>query len=435
MPPVDPVPILQELIRFDTTNPPGSERACVDYLDELLSGAGFATERLVKDPERPILLTRLEGRGEAPPLLLYGHVDVVEADGERWTYPPFAGTVAEGAVWGRGALDMKGGVAMMVAALLGAQADDVRPRGDVLLAVLPDEEAGGEHGAVYLTEEHPDRLAGVRWAIGEFGGFPLHLSGQTFYPVQVTEKGICWLEATVRGRGGHGSIPRSGGTMARLAELLQALDRWEAPHRVTPPVRDMVEAMAASADPPLDRVFRDLLDVESKPGALEALGDSAPLFEAVLQNTATPTVVRAGSKVNVVPSEARVKIDGRPLPGVGAGELISELRQAVGEEVALGVERSEEIDGETDLELFPLLAELLREADPEARPVPLVVLGGTDGRFFRRLGIQTYGYLPLDLPEGFDFLNTIHGVDERVPVDALAFGTSILGELLQRYPG
>lgn len=435
MTPVEPASLLRELIRFDTTNPPGAERACVDHLDGLLTDAGLRTERVAKDPERPILLTRFEGRGEAPPLLLYGHVDVVAADGEGWTHPPFAGTIADGMVWGRGALDMKGGVAMMVAALLRARAAGLEPAGDVILAVLPDEEAGGAHGAVHLVEEHADRLAGVRWAIGEFGGFPLHLAGQTFYPIQVAEKGVCWLEATVRGPGGHGSFPRSGGTMARLARLLRALDEREAPHRVTPPVREMLAAMAEAADPPLDRAFADLLHPVRKAEALELLGDAGLLFEAVLQNTANPTVVRSGSKVNVVPSEATVKIDARTLPGVDAEGMVAELREAVGDEVEFRVERFDAVGGETDLTLFPLLSELMRAADAEARPVPLVLLGGTDGRYFRRLGIQTYGFLPLDLPEEFDFLSTIHGVDERVPVRSLEFGTAILGELLRRYPG
>lgn len=435
MTPVEPASLLQDLIRFDTTNPPGAERACVDFLDRLLSGAGFRTRQVAKDPERPILLTRLEGRGEAPPLLLYGHVDVVAADGNGWTHPPFSGTISDGMVWGRGALDMKGGVAMMVAALLRARAEGLEPAGDVILAVLPDEEAGGVHGAVHLVEEHADRLEGVRWAIGEFGGFPLRMAGQTFYPIQVAEKGVCWLEATVRGAGGHGSFPRSGGTMGRLARLLRALDEREAPHRVTPPVREMLAAMAEAADPPLDRAFADLAHPARKAEALELLGDAGVLFEAVLQNTANPTVVRSGDKVNVVPSEATVKIDARTLPGVDAEGMIAELREAIGDEVELKVERFDAVSGETDLTLLPLLAELTREADPEARPVPLVVLGGTDGRFFRRIGIQTYGFLPLDLPEGFDFLSTIHGVDERVPVRSLDFGTAILGELLERYPG
>lgn len=430
-----PAAVLQKLLRFDTSNPPGHERRCIDWIEGLLQAEGLETRRIARDPERPNLITRLPGKGDEPPLLFYGHVDVVPADPENWRHPPFGGVLEDGWVWGRGALDMKGGVAMLVSALIRARRQGVEPAGDILLAILVDEESGGEDGARFLTAEHPEVFEGVRWAIGEFGGFPLHLDGQKFYPIQMTEKGVCWLEARIRGHGGHGSFPRSGGTLARLGEMLLALDQRDAPHRVTPPVRAMLEAMAEAADPPLDEVFTNLLNRDRKPQALETLGKEGLLFEAVLQNTANATVVRAGDKVNVVPGEARVKIDGRTLPGQDAGDLKDELRSAVGEDVGFEVLRHDTVGGETDFSLFPLLGRLLEEADPDARPVPLVLLGGTDGRFFQRIGIQTYGFLPLNLPQDFDFLSTVHSVDERVPVSALEFGTSILERLILRYPG
>jgi len=440
----DPTELLRRLIRFDTTNPPGRERACVEWVEGLLSDAGLETRFVARDPGRPNLVARLEGDGRAPPLLLYGHVDVVPAEPDAWRHPPFEGVLEVGWVWGRGALDMKGGVAMILSAVLraarAARDRGRRPAGDVLVAVLADEEGGGDHGARFLVEEHADLFAGVRWAIGEFGGFPLRLGGATFHPVQVAEKGVCWLEATVRGPGGHGSFPRRGGTMARLGRLLETLDAWEGIHRAGPAVRRMIEGMADSVDPPLDGPLRLLLDPGREKEALAGLGPEAILLEGVLHDTANPTVVRAGSKTNVVPGEARVRIDGRTLPGSGPDELVAALRVALSEaglgEVELDVIRADAgapASGEPDLALFPLLADLLREADPEARPVPFVLLGGTDGRFFSRIGIQTYGWLPLVLPADFDFLSTVHGPDERVPVAGLEFGARALRRLLEEY--
>lgn len=429
----DPVRILRRLIRFDTTNPPGDEGPCVAWIDELLSEAGFDTRRLARDPERPNLVTRLPGAGEAPPLLLYGHVDVVTAEGQDWSHPPFGGVLEDGWVWGRGALDMKGGVAMMLAALLRARAEGLRPAGDVLLAILSDEEAGGTDGAAFLVEEHPEVFRDVRWAVGEFGGFPMYLGGQKFYPVQVSEKGVCWLEATVRGRGGHGSLPRRGSTPARLGRFLVDLEERPPPHRVVPAVETMIHAMADAAEPPLRGVLLDLLEPEAREQALEELGPAGVFLAAVLRNTANATVVRAGTKTNVVPSEARVEIDGRTLPGQTRDDLVRELAQAAGDDVEFETLRSDPGTGDPDMALFPLLSRLLRGRDPEGIPFPLVLMGGTDARHLARLGIQSYGCLPMDLPEDFRFMETVHGPDERVPAEALRFGTGFLLDLLARY--
>jgi acetylornithine deacetylase/succinyl-diaminopimelate desuccinylase-like protein len=206
----NPIALLQRLVRFDTTNPPGDESACITYIREILHGAGIATQILAQSPDRPNLLARLPGQGNAPLVLLYGHVDVVKAENQSWEYPPFEGLLADGFLWGRGTLDMKGGVAMMLSALLRARAESAPLPGDVILAILSDEEAGGDAGARFLVENHPDQFQDVQYAIGEFGGFSLQLGGRKFYPIQVAEKQICWMKATVRGPGGHGSMPWRG---------------------------------------------------------------------------------------------------------------------------------------------------------------------------------------------------------------------------------
>ncbi|MGD9144040.1 MAG: M20/M25/M40 family metallo-hydrolase, partial [Anaerolineae bacterium] len=259
-PDVGPVELLQNLIRFDTTNPPGNEAACIAYAAKVLATAGFETATLARDEARPNLITRLPGRGDAPPLLMYGHVDVVTTQHQAWTHPPFEGKVADGCVWGRGALDMKGGIAMMMAAMLRAKAAGLVPPGDVILSLVSDEEAGGLDGARYLVENQAHLFEGVRYAIGEFGGFNTRMGGQKVYPIMIAEKQACWTKATVRGQGGHGAMPVRGQAMAKLARLLQKLDRERLPVHVTPAARQMIEGIS-SALPPVQRfMMRQLLN-------------------------------------------------------------------------------------------------------------------------------------------------------------------------------
>jgi len=229
-----PAELLQRLIQFDTTNPPGNEAECINFIKSLLTEAGIETTILGQTPERPNLIAKLPGQGSASPLLLYGHVDVVTTENQQWQHPPFEGKVVDGFVWGRGALDMKGGVAMMLAAFLRAKYEDLKLPGDVILAIVSDEEAGGDFGSKYLVENHPDLFEGIRYAIGEFGGFTFYVGKQRFYPVMIAEKQICWIKATMRGPGGHGSLPVQDGAMAALSRLLERLDRHRLPVHVTP---------------------------------------------------------------------------------------------------------------------------------------------------------------------------------------------------------
>ena len=230
---MSPGELLQRLIRFDTTNPPGNEAECIDFVRGLLEEAGVDTEVYAKVPGRPNLVARLPG-GDKPPLLLQGHVDVVTTSGQNWTRPPFGGELVDGYIWGRGAVDMKGPVAMLVSAFLRAKQEGTALPGDVILALLADEEAGGDMGARFLAEEHAHLFEGVRYALSEFGGFSLEIAGRRFYPIQVAEKQICWLKAIVRGRAGHAALVNRGGTMARLGRLLRDLDRRRLPVHVTP---------------------------------------------------------------------------------------------------------------------------------------------------------------------------------------------------------
>ena len=427
-----PVELLQQLLRFDTTNPPGNERACIEFIQELLEGAGCQTETYAKDPARPNLVTRISGSGGGTPLLLYGHVDVVTTSGQQWSQPPFGGELADGFVWGRGAADMKGGVAMLISAFLRAKQEGLQPRGDLVLAIVSDEEAGGDYGARFLVEEHPDLFDGIRVAIGEFGGFSFELGGKRFYPIQIAEKQMCWLKATIRGPGGHGAMVNRDGTMARLGRFLRDLDRKRLPVHVTPVARAFVEGVAAE----LPRAQRLLMESLLKPAltdrALRLMGPTARSTEPMLRNTVNATIVHGGEKINVVPSEIELELDGRLLPGLQPEDLIAELHALGGDDVELEVIRHDPGSSEPNLELFDTLASVLRELDPEAIPVPLLQIGVTDGRFFSHLGIQTYGFLPMRLPADLPFLTLIHAADERVPAEALEFGTDGIFRVLQR---
>lgn len=432
-----PAGLLQQLIRFDTTNPPGDEAACVQYVAGLLQEAGIRYQIIAKDDARPNLLARLPGAGQAPPLLLYGHVDVVTAADQHWTHPPFSGAIADGFVWGRGALDMKGGVAMMIAACLRAKARGITPPGDVLLLVLADEEVGGRHGAGYLVNEHPHLLEGVRHAIGEVGGYTSYLNGHKYYPIQIAEKSGCGTMAVFRGPGGHGSMPLRGGAMAQLGRALQTLDRNRLPVHVTPGVRLMIEALAGPL--PADeraQVLR-LLDPAQTDATLDQLGDFGRWLEPLLHNTVNATIVQGGHKSNVVPSEVRLRLDVRILPGQDCDSVHNELRDLLGPDVELELQIMAGGKGVSpanpDMGLFATLADILRQADPDAIPVPAITPAGTDGRWFSQLGIQTYGYLPMDLPPEIEFMSALHAADERIPVSAMEFGTNAMFSLIQRF--
>lgn len=428
-----PVEILQRLIQFNTTNPPGHEAACIGYIRDLLNEAGIESTLIAKDPNRPNLIARLPGEGKASPLLLYGHVDVVTTENQPWQQPPFEGRLIDGYVWGRGALDMKGGVAMMVSAFLRANAEGLRPPGDILLAIVSDEEAGGEFGAKFLVEDHAELFKDIKYAIGEFGGFTLTVGGKRFYPIMISEKQICWIKATVRGLGGHGSMPEKGGAAARLAKFLKALDENDLPVHVTPPAKMMVEAMASALGGPQGLILRQLTNPTLTDFVLKTLGTRGRTFYPLFRNTVSPTILHGSSKVNVIPSEISVELDGRLLPGQTPDDMIRELRAIIDEDVQLDVLRFEPGPAEPDMSLFDALASVLKEIDPQGIPVPLLLSGVTDGRFFSQLGIQTYGYLPMTLPDDFNFSQIIHAADERVPAAAIEFGAQAIYKAMQRF--
>lgn len=430
-----PGELAQQLIRFDTAAPGGRERELIEWLAPQLEAAGLDVRVLARDPGRPNIVARLRGRGEAPPLLLHGHVDVVPVTGQKWSVDPFAGTIEDGVLWGRGALDMKGGVAMLLAAVLRTAAGP-SPAGDLILCVLSDEEQGGTFGALFLVEEHPELFTGVRHAIGEFGGFSFPMIGKRVYPIQVAEKQRAVVRLVAEGDAGHGALGGPGSAVTALARSTRRIGRTGLPVHVTPVAAKMLDDMAAAVGP-LGGVIRALRRERISPTLLRALGDRADSIGPMLRNTATVTHLAAGDRdaINVVPAEAEANLDCRVLPGLGPEDLLAELRPLLAPGVRAEVELFERVDPTVDWSLYPRLAGLLRDADPTGHPVPMLLAGVTDGRHFSRLGIQHHGFLPMQLPADLRFQSLLHAADERVPVAALDFGADILTRLLGSYSG
>jgi len=430
-----PVELLQNLIHFDTTNPPGNEEACIRYINGLLSEVGIKTSILALDPKRPNLIARLNGEGKSPPLLLYGHVDVVTTEKETWRHPPFSGDIAEGYIWGRGALDMKGGVAMMLAAFMRAKAEGISLPGDVILTVVSDEEKGGNYGAKYLVENHASQFADIRYAIGEFGGFSFYVGKKTFYPIMVAEKPASGMVVTLHGPSGHPTVAFHGGTMAKLGEILQKLDRKPLPVHIPTATRLMVQTMSKALPFPSNFVIKQLLNPRMTDIVLRLLGKQVEQFEPMLHNTVNPTAIIRADDPYRIPDTIELSLACIMLPGFKPEDMIAELRPIVGENVPIKVDRTyyEPSPAEPNMGLFDTLAKIIREATPGGVPAPFLAPFATDGRFFSRLGIQTYGFLPMNLPRGFAFWEATHAADERIPVDAMTFGTDAIYKLLQRF--
>lgn len=284
-------------------------------------------------------------------------------------------------------------------------------------------------------QDHPEQFEGIRYALGEFGGFSFYIGQRKFYLIQVAEKQICFMKATVRGPGGHGSLPVHGGAMTKLAQLLQRLDQHRLPVHITPVACQMAEAMTSALPFPSGIVLRRLLNPSLTDAVLKLLGEKGRMFEPLFHNTVNATIVHGGEKVNVIPSEIVLALDGRLLPGYTPDDMIAELRPIIGDEVELELVWHDLGPAEPDMGLFNLLADILRDADADGIPMPLLLTGTSDARFFSRLGIQTYGYTPMNLPAEFNFAQLAHAADERIPVEAVDFGTSAIYKVLQRYEG
>jgi acetylornithine deacetylase/succinyl-diaminopimelate desuccinylase-like protein len=417
-----------DLIRIDTTNRGGGdchERPAAEYTAERLAAAGLEPTLLERTPGRTNVVARVEGSDpSADALLVHGHLDVVPARAADWSVHPFSGEVRDGVVWGRGAVDMKNMDAMILAVVGSWARLGVRPRRDVVIAFTADEEASAEDGACFLADEHAELFEGCTEAIGESGAFTFHDgAGRQIYPVAAGERGTAWLRLTARGRAGHGSRVNRENAVTRLAAAVARIGAHEWPVRLTPTVRAALTELAA-----LYGVEADLRNVDA---LLNKLGEGARLVEATLRNSASPTMFEAGYKINVIPGEAVAHIDGRYLPG-GEEEFRATLDRLTGPEVDWEFHHREvALEAPVDAPVFAAMRAAVEAFAPEGHVVPFCMPGGTDAKQFSRLGITGYGFSPLKLPEGFDYHALFHGVDERVPVEALHFGVRVLDRFLR----
>jgi acetylornithine deacetylase/succinyl-diaminopimelate desuccinylase-like protein len=434
---LDAQEMLTALLRMDTTNPPGAERVAVDYLDGKLREVGLEPVVLESAPGRANLVARIRGSGAAGgPVLLAAHLDVVEADPARWTHPPFAAAEADGCLWGRGAIDMKHMAAMSAAIVRRLARDGAKLGRDLIFAAVADEEAGCDHGSRFLVEQHPD-LVRAEYALGEVGGFTMHLGGTAFYPVQVAEKGLCWVRARFTGEPGHGSMPRRDSAVIRLGEAIAALGRARFPVHPTEQVKAFLDAVAARQP----AIARPLLRLLTRPELIARVVRLVPDLSiarslgALLTNTASPTVVRAGAKTNVIPGAAELEIDGRILPGQTEADFLRELRAVIGDDVELEVLRSAPATVTEPVE-SPLLDVIRRQIagrEPDAVVIPYVIPGFTDGKYFSQLGARWYGFAPvkIDKASGLRFADMFHGNDERIPIAGLHWGTEVLDAVVR----
>ncbi|MFG2605248.1 M20/M25/M40 family metallo-hydrolase [Streptomyces sp. NPDC048514] len=422
------VDLCRELIRFDTSNygdhsGPG-ERKAAEWVAEKLAEVGLEPKIFESHPGRASTVARIEGEDPSrPALLIHGHLDVVPANADDWTHHPFSGEIADGCVWGRGAVDMKDMDAMTLAVVRDRLRSGRRPPRDVVVAFLADEEAGGTWGARHLVDHHPELFEGVTEAISEVGGFSFTVNEQRrLYLIQTAEKGMHWMKLTVAGTAGHGSMIHRDNAITELSEAVARVGRHKFPVRVTKTTRAFLDELGDALGTELDPE-----DMES---TLARLGGIAKLIGATLSNTANPTQLNAGYKVNVIPGEATAHLDGRFLPG-HEEEFLGDLDRLLGPHV-----RREDVHSDKALEttfdgaLVAAMQSALLAEDPAAKAVPYMLSGGTDAKSFDDLGIRGFGFAPLKLPPELDFAGMFHGVDERVPVDGLQFGVRVLDRFI-----
>ena len=437
------VKLLSEIIRIPTVNrgtggdDDGKEKPAAEALADFLRIAKIEPLLVEKKKNRSCMIARVPGTGEKPPLLLNAHIDVVDADASRWKHGPFSGEIHDGYLWGRGAIDMKHMAAMSACVLSLIARSGKKLSRDVIFAAVADEEAGCENGSLFLVDDHPD-LVRAEYMLGEIGAFSLHMFGRTFYPIQVAEKGICWVRATFEGSPGHGSMPDPHSAVVKLAQAIARLGKTRLPMHPTAVVTRFIHELADRLPQPQSTVLRRLSTPQAAPFILDWLvkdDGQRRSFGAMLSNTASPTVVRAGSKVNVIPGRASVELDGRTLPGQTESGFLEELRQVLGEDAKLEVIRTMgATETSPNTPLFEHLARTLREHDPSGHPLPYMIPGFTDSKAYSRLGTKCYGYSPVRLPDdGVSFTRMYHGDDERVPVDGLKWGVRVLYDAVTRF--
>ncbi|MCX2729502.1 M20/M25/M40 family metallo-hydrolase [Saccharopolyspora sp. NFXS83] len=425
------VGLASDLIRIDTTNTGdpatlAGERVAAEYVADKLAEVGYETTYVESGdhPGRGNVIARLPGSGsDRGGLLVHGHLDVVPADASEWSVHPFSGAVQDGYVWGRGAVDMKDMLAMSLAVARRFKRDGITPKRDIVFAFLADEEAGGLQGAQWLADHRPELFEGCTEAISEVGGYSVTFQdGVRAYLVQTAEKGIRWLKLRTRARAGHGSMVHDDNAVTQLAEAVAKLGRHRFPLVLNESVREFLDGVTELTgwDFPAD-------DLD---GSVAKLGNLSRIVGATLRDTANPTMLTAGYKHNVIPSVAEAAVDCRILPGREEA-FDRELAELLGPDVEREWVGLPPVETKFEGRLVDMMSASLIAEDPAAKTLPYMMSGGTDAKSFSRLGMNCYGFAPLRLPAELDFSALFHGVDERVPVDALRFGTRVLDRFLR----
>ena len=422
------IQICQELIRIPSVNfgeGKGNEREVADYVVASLAEVGIASTVYESAPGRCNVIARINGRDSARPgLVVHGHLDVVPVNADDWSVDPFCGDIIDGMIWGRGAVDMKGMDAMILAILRKWGRNGYVPPRDIVVAFFADEEAGSIFGSRWMVDNHPELFAGCNQAISEVGGFSVTLkNGKRLYPVQSAEKGYHWMRLTATGLAGHGLMINEENAVSAVAEAVTKIAAHVWPQKYTQTVKEFFATVAKTAQKPIDmKDFRPLLN---------ELGSASRMIRATLQHTANPTMLEAGYKANVIPQSASAVIDGRFLPGF-EDEFQETLTNIVGPHIEITtIAKGAGLEFPFDGPIATAMHNALLMGDPEGVPVPFLMGGFTDNKSLAKLGIEGYGFAPLLLPPDLDFMSLFHGVDERIPVDGLTFGVRVLENFLE----
>jgi acetylornithine deacetylase/succinyl-diaminopimelate desuccinylase-like protein len=428
----DVIDLTRELIRIDSSNWGDStetvgEAEAAEYCAAMLREVGYQPEIIIttSDTRRGVVLRIPGSEPAASAIVVHGHLDVVPAIAQDWSHPPFAAEVDSGFIWGRGAVDMKNMDAMILAVVRHWARESIRPRRDTIIAFFPDEEAGMQHGSQWFVRNRPEIFEGATEAIGEVGGFSLTVRDDLrLYPIQTAEKGIRWLRLRAAGRAGHGSMIHLDNAVTELARAVTRIGDHQWPIRRTKTVDQFLASLSDAYGIDIDPM--DTADVLNK------LGTLGLLVGATLQNTANPSMLGAGYKVNVIPSEAVAHVDGRVLPGY-EHEFEETIKELIGDRVDMDyVSNDIAIESPFDTLTVDLMASVLRHEDSGAVAVPYMISGGTDAKALSTLGIDCYGFSPLQMPPDLDYWSLFHGVDERVPVEGLKFGVRTLDRFLRQ---
>lgn len=427
---------LRDLVRINTTNPPGNEKAAADYIAGVLRAEGIDSKVLESAPGRASVVARLKGDGSLRPLLLLSHLDVVPADPSEWDQPPFEANVVDGYMYGRGTTDTKNLTAVELALLSTLKREGAPLKRDIILAGTADEEAGGEVGIDWLLLHHPEEFD-AEYCINEGGGDGVMLGGRRFYTCQTGEKGVCWMKVTAHGTPGHGSVPRSDNAVVRLCAAVARAAQAKLPLRKTATVEKLVDSVTAILPRPLAEAVRGVFDPATEESALKLM-DGMPeiqsLLRATLHDTISPTMLEAGSKANVIPGTATATLDGRIMPGQSPDAFLAEVQELLGSDVkAELLVRSTGYESEPGSPLFDLMAQVLREHDPGSILAPFLVPGATDGRMLAARGVKVYGFCPTRDEPGWQALEMAHAKNERISLANLSFSSAVLYDIAHRF--